>query len=148
MSSPDDKFDDLSILFISKGDPNVPESKKMDVNDKLRAKSLDDNYEIFSTLEKSKHSKWKVLSIFAVGALMLSGIFVAIKLQTNNVATQDTNASECNEFQIRINENGNSYCKDCPIWEYGDLSSCQKDSPTGKCKKTESGCYGFIWNSP
>ncbi len=142
MPDPQDKFDDLSILMMVKGDKNVSTADKIRVDMEIARKDAERNKALFDSMNANNH-KGKILGAFLVGALLLSTLVIGVNLKTSDTGTQDTNASLCGDLEIPVLEDGNLVCKECSPLEYGKLDLCEKDSPTGKCKKSQSGCYMF-----
>ncbi len=143
MASLDDKFDDLTITYMVEGDENVSDKKRTQVNQELTNESIERNYKFFTSSNSS--SKGKILGLMAIVLLLTGAFAISFKLKFTNVSTNNTSASDCNQFQVRVEQNGHYVCRDCGVWEYGDLKLCEENSLSGRCRKTESGCYAFVF---
>ncbi len=132
MSNLDDYQSDASASSIDY-------EKQLRLDEKLNERDMKRHQGFFASLSEKGKVQKAFASLVVVAALVSTG-FIAYQDQRNQ-QIEDSSAYDCNEFQVKVYDTDSYTCKDCPFGEFGKLSLCQKESPTGICEQTGSGCF-------
>lgn len=118
---------------------SIDYEKQLRLDEEITQKDIKRHQNFFESLsEKGKIQK--VFASFAIVAILGFTGLIAFQAQKDQ-DIKDSSAYDCSDFQMKVYDANGYTCADCPLGEFGKLSLCEKESPTGVCEQTSSGCF-------